>query len=406
MKKKLLVMAALLLMLLPTAVMATTVKLWYAWTGQEKEAMMGIVAKYQQVSGNKVDALMVPFDALQGKYQTMAPQGQGPDVVIGPADWIGPFVQQRLIESVDGYASSADLNGFMPTVLNASKYSGKLYGLPESYKVVALVYNKDLVPNPPKNSDELIKIGKSLTNDKASKYGLVYDKGNFYYHVGWVGGFGGRILDSKNNPTFTSKAQIDAAKFVKSLHQAPNQIMPEEVDYNVAMNLFSSKLAGMMISGPWAIGDLAKSGINFGVTRLPMISSTNRWPSPLVGPEVVMMSAYSKDKNTAFDLMKFITSSKSQETMAKVGHLPSRVDVYTKPSLKANARMYNIIMGFKYQAEVGSPMPTAPEMNAGVWSNGNTYLSQVLSTNKRVEDIAKDVQARANESIKEMRKRK
>ena len=53
MKKKLLVMAALLLMLFPTAVMAKTVKLWYAWTGQEKEAMMGIVAKYQQVSGNK-----------------------------------------------------------------------------------------------------------------------------------------------------------------------------------------------------------------------------------------------------------------------------------------------------------------------------------------------------------------
>ena len=73
MKKKLLVVIALLMMVISTSAMAKTVKLWYAWTGQEKEAMMGIIAKYQQVSGNKVDALMVPFDALQGKFQTMAP---------------------------------------------------------------------------------------------------------------------------------------------------------------------------------------------------------------------------------------------------------------------------------------------------------------------------------------------
>ena len=161
MKKKLFVIVTILAMMMSTQAMAKTVKIWYAWTGQEKEAMMGIIAKYQQVSGNKVDALMVPFDALQGKYQTMAPQGQGPDVVIGPADWIGPFVMQKLVEPIDGYVSAEDKSGFIPTVLNACKYSGKTYGLPESFKVVALIYNKDLVPNPPKNTDEMIKIGKT-----------------------------------------------------------------------------------------------------------------------------------------------------------------------------------------------------------------------------------------------------
>lgn len=405
MKKKLLAVVALLMMVLSTSAMAKTVKLWYAWTGQEKEAMMGIIAKYQQVSGNKVDALMVPFDALQGKYQTMAPQGQGPDVVIGPADWIGPFVMQKLVEPIDGFVDAGDKAGFMPTVLNACKYQNKLYGLPESYKVVALIYNKDLVPNPPKNTADMIKIGKSLTNEKATKYGLVYDKGNFYYHIPWIGGFGGDILDDNFNPTFTSKAQIDAAKFMKSLQEQPNKIMPEEVDYNVMMTLFNEKLAGMIINGPWVIGDLMKSGVNFGVTRIPMVSQTGKWPAPAVGPEVVMMSAYSKDKAAAYDLIKFITSTQSQEAMAKVGHLPSRNEVYGLASVKSS-KVYPVIMGFKEQAEVGTPMPTAPEMNAGVWSNGATFLSQVLSTNKKVEDIAKEVQSRANESIKEMRKKK
>lgn len=405
MKKKLLAIVVLLMMVLSTSAMAKTVKLWYAWTGQEKEAMMGIIAKYQQVSGNKVDALMVPFDALQGKYQTMAPQGQGPDVVIGPADWIGPFVMQKLVEPIDGFVAAQDKAGFMPTVLNACKYQNKLYGLPESYKVVALIYNKDLVPNPPKNTADMIKMGKSLTNEKATKYGLVYDKGNFYYHIPWIGGFGGTILDNKFNPTFTSKAQIDAAKFMKSLQEQPNKIMPEEVDYNVMMTLFNEKLAGMIINGPWVIGDLMKSGVNFGVTRIPMVSQTGKWPAPAVGPEVVMMSSHSKDKAAAYDLIKFITSTQSQEAMAKVGHLPSRNEVYGLASVKSS-KVYPVIMGFKEQAEVGTPMPTAPEMNAGVWSNGATFLSQVLSTNKKIEDIAKEVQSKANESIKEMRKKK
>ena len=333
MKKKLLVVIALLMMVISTSAMAKTVKLWYAWTGQEKEAMMGIIAKYQQVSGNKVDALMVPFDALQGKFQTMAPQGQGPDVVIGPADWIGPFVMQKLVEPIDGFVDANEKAGFMPTVLNACKYQGKLYGLPESYKVVALIYNKDLVPNPPKNTNDMIKIGKSLTNEKATKYGLVYDKGNFYYHIPWIGGFGGDVLDKNDNPTFTSKAQIDAAKFMKSLQEQPNKIMPEEVDYNVMMTLFNEKLAGMIINGPWVIGDLMKSGVNFGVTRIPQVSATGKWPAPAVGPEVVMMSAQSKDKALAYDLIKFITSAQSQESMAKVGHLPSRAEVYNMASV-------------------------------------------------------------------------
>ncbi|BDU49442.1 sugar ABC transporter substrate-binding protein [Haliovirga abyssi] len=404
MKKRVLVILALFTLVFSSVVSAKTVKLWYGWTGQEKEAMLGILAKYEQVSGNKVDALMVPFDALQGKFQTMAPQGQGPDVIVGPADWIGTFKIQNLLAPIDGFASESTLKGFIPTVLGACKYENKLYGLPESYKVVALIYNKDLIPNPPKTTEEMIKIGKELTNEDESQYGLVYDKGNYYYHMGWIGGFGGKILDKNNNPTFDSKAQIEAAKFVASLSEDPQKIMPEEVDYNVMMTLFNDGLAGMIINGPWAIGDLVESGVNFGVTRIPMVNQTGLWPAPALGPEVMMMSAYSKDKKNGYDLIKFLTSADSQAEMSKVGHLPSRSEVYEYRTVK-NSSVYQYIKGFKSQAEVGTPMPTAPEMNAAVWANGATMLSQVLSGDATAEEAAKDVQEKAMESVKELRQK-
>ncbi len=402
MKKKLIFMVAVLSLIISTQMMAKTVKLWYAWTGQEKEAMLGLVAEYEQLSGNQVDALMVPFDALQGKYQTMAPQGQGPDVVIGPADWVGPFVTQSLLEPIDGFVKESDKDEFIETVFEACKYNDKLYGLPESFKSVALIYNKDLVPEPPKTTDELIKIGKELTNEEESQFGLVYDMGNYYYHIPWIGGFGGNVLDENNNPTFTSEPQIKAAEFMMSLQTDPNKIMPEEVDYNVMMTLFNDGLAAMIINGPWVIGDLIESGVNFGVTRIPQVSETGKWPAPLVGPEVVMMSAYTKDKDLSYDLISFLTSKGAQTKMAGVGHLPSRKTVYDEISVQAS-KVYDYITGFRSQAEVGTPMPTVPEMNAGIWSNGGTMLSQILSGDAEAEAAGKFSQEKAVESIKEFR---
>jgi len=404
MKKRLVLVVSIMLVMLSAQVMAKNVKLWYAWTGQEKEAMLGLIAEYEQLSGNTVSAEPTTFDGLQGKYQIMAPQGQGPDVVIGPADWIGPFVVQNLLHPIDGYVNEDDKKDFIPTTIEACKYNNKLYGLPESFKCVALIYNKDLVPTPPTTTDEMISMGKSLTNEDETQYGLVYDKGNYYYHIPWIGGFGGTVLDKNNDPTFTSKAQIDAAKFMFSLQKTPNKIMPEEVDYNVMMTLFNDGLVGMIINGPWVIGDLIESGVNFGVTKLPKVSSTGKWPASIVGPEVVMMSAYTKDKDLAYDLIKFLTSESAQIKMAAAGHLPSRNSVYDQRSVKAS-KVYEYIQGFKEQSEVGTPMPTAPEMNAGIWSNGATMLSQILSGDATAEVAAKEAQERAEESIKELRKK-
>ncbi|MGM0509053.1 MAG: sugar ABC transporter substrate-binding protein [Fusobacteriota bacterium] len=402
MKKRFLTVVAMMILVFSFEAMAKPIKLWYAWTGQEKEAMLSLVSKYQQVSGNEVDALMVPFDALQGKYQTMSPQGQGPDVIVGPGDWIGPFSDQNLIEPLDSYVSENTKKGFIQTVIDACKYDGKLYGLPESFKVPALIYNKDLLPEPPQTTDEMIEVGKKNTREGEAMYGLVYDKGNFYYHIGWIGGFGGTILDENNDPTFTSEAQIKAAKFIKSLQEEPNKIMPEQVDYNVMMTLFNQGLATMIINGPWVIGDLIDSGINFGISRLPKVSETGKWPAPTVGPEVVMLSANANNKDKAYDLVNFLTSKTAQINMAKIGHIPSRTSVYDDREVK-RSRVFEYINAFRDQAEVGTPMPTAPEMAAGIWSNGNTMLSNVLSGTTTAEEAAADVQEKAEESISVLR---
>ena len=42
-------------------------------------------------------------------------------------------------------------------------YKGGVYGLPINYKSPTLIYNKDLVKTPPKTTDEMVKLAKTLT---------------------------------------------------------------------------------------------------------------------------------------------------------------------------------------------------------------------------------------------------
>lgn len=393
----------IMILAVSAAVYAEPVKFWVYLTGERKEILIELAKKYEQKSGNKVEVTWVPFDALQGKYTAYCAQDRGPDVIIGPADWIGAFEAKGIIQDVTAMSDKEDEKKYLKNVIDDCRFRGKLYGLPAAYHVVALVYNKDMIPVPPKTVSEMIKMGKKVTNVKKSIYGLVYDKKNYYYHAPWIGGFGGEIIDKNNNPTFDTPEQINAVKFVKSLQEGENLIMPEEIDYNVAMSLFSTNKAAMMINGPWMISQLRESKVNYGVARLPMVDATGEWPKPLVGAEVLMMWSGSKNKEKTFDFMRYMTSSQAQAELARYGFLPSKKEVYEFKSVK-NSDYFIHLDKFREQAEVGVMMPLVPEMNMGIWGEGISMLNNTFSGEMEAVEAAKAAQKNASQQINKWRK--
>ncbi len=79
----------------PTAAPAATggegeVVLWHGWTGAEADKLTEVIAAFQTANpGVTVAPLAVPFDQLKNKFTTEASTGGGPDLLIGPKDWIG-----------------------------------------------------------------------------------------------------------------------------------------------------------------------------------------------------------------------------------------------------------------------------------------------------------------------------
>ena len=141
---------------------------WHAYRAEEKAALEKIAAAYNAANaakGVKVTTLAVPYDAFADKITAAVPRGKGPDVFIYAQDRLGGWIEAgNTVEPIDFFLDKATTDRYIPTTMEAMTYRGTVYGLPLNYKVITLIYNKKLVPTPPKTSKELVAMAKKLTD--------------------------------------------------------------------------------------------------------------------------------------------------------------------------------------------------------------------------------------------------
>ncbi|RME56721.1 MAG: extracellular solute-binding protein, partial [Deltaproteobacteria bacterium] len=295
-----------------------------------------------------------------------------PDLFIFAQDRIGDWATAGVIEPIDFWVEDELRNRFFPATVEALTFENALYGLPVAFKSTALYYNKRLVPEPPKTTDELIRIAKSVTDPKAQRYGLVYENANFYYHACWHQGFGARVFDERMRPVLDSPEAIRALSFARRLAKEEG-IMPEEITATLVTSLFNEGKAAFVISGPWFMAELNKD-LPFGVAVLPIISEVGRPATPFMGSEGIILSARSKVKAEAFEVMKFITSREAGEIMAIEGRqTPANRTVYENPRIKNDP----ITAVFLEQLAHTLPMPNSAQMRL-VWSPITTAMFKVI----------------------------
>lgn len=363
-----------------------TIALWHGWTDSNELALLNAaIAAYQKAYPKAtVDVLAVPFDQLKNKFTTEASTGGGPDLLIGPKDWIGELTKAKLIAELDTVAKPilADLN---PAAVEANKFGGKIMALPESVEAVVLWYNKDLVKNPPKNTEELISVAEAA--------GLAMNSG-IYHSVGFLFGFGGQIFDASQECVYDQGTGVaDYLAYMAQLKAAKGVIM--DSDGGKLDAAFKDKKAGLIFNGPWATGDYSKAlgADKLGVAAPLKITKTGKTFMPFLGTKNVFLSANSKgDKqNAAMALMKIIVSADIQANYAiKAGHIPSN------KSVKASDP---IVQGIIAQTLSASYFPNEPEMGA-VWGPSGDMITKVVEGKSKAADAAKEAAGLINNANK------
>ncbi len=366
----------LLLALLALPAAAADLVVWHAYRGGEKAAFEKVVAAYnaRPTTQVKVTTLAVPYDAFADKISAAVPRGKGPDVFIYAQDRMGGWIEAgNTVEPIDFFVDDAVKARFIPSTVQAMTYRGSLYALPLDYKVITLIYNKKLVSQPPKTTAELVTMGQRLTNKAAGKFGLAWAYGDFYYVASLLNGFGGAVFGPGAKPTLDAPANVQGLELLQSWSKAG--FLPAEPSSALITSLFNEGKAAMVFSGPWFLGEVNKE-IDYGLAMLPTLSEAGGKPiRPWMTVEGVFISAPCKQKEAAFEFVKYVTDLEAGRVMALEGRqTPAVKAVYDDPAVKADP----VLAAFKRQVEVAVPMPNLPEMTM-VWSPATTALNKVNS---------------------------
>ncbi|MFN7967277.1 MAG: extracellular solute-binding protein [Acidobacteriota bacterium] len=398
------VSVAFTLMLIGAATFAQTeITVWHAYRGEEKAAFEKVVANYNAAQGGKVkvSTLAVPYDAFADKISAAVPRGKGPDIFIYAQDRLGGWVEAgNTVEPIDFFLDKGIKDKFISTTMDAMTYRGSTYGLPLNYKVITMIYNKKLVPQPPKTSAELVTMAKKLTNAKAGQFGLAYSYGDFYYHAILMNGFGGRVFDPGPKPVLNLPENIKALDLLLKWKDQDG-ILPAEPSTALITSLFNEGKAAMVFSGPWFLGEIAK-GVDYGLATLPTLNEVGGKPMrPWMTVEGVYIAAPSKNKEAAYEFVKYVTDPAQGKILALEGRqTPAAKAAYDDPKVAADP----ILKAFRAQVDVAIPMPNVVEMTM-VWSPATTAMNTIVNKTAAPKAAMDAAQKSVETSIAGLRKK-
>ena len=383
----------------------TTIQLWHQMIYSHREVLQKLVNEFEKENPEiKVQVTYRETEELRSAFQSASMAGSGPELIYGPSDQVGPFATMKLIRPLDNLFPQEELKKFDP--LSIVKFENQTFMIGNTVgNFLMLLYNKKLVPTPPKDLNEFIKVSKNLTRDfngdgKIDQFGFAFNFTEPFFFVPWVDGYGEHFLDNQNKPNLNSPAMIRAFELMRDFRDK-YKIIPKECDYEMANSLLKEGKAAMIINGDWSWGDYKTAGVDFGIARFPLINETNKWPAPLVGTAgySINSSIQNKDKlDAATKLVQYLTTTKAQLLFTKeVSTYPSRFEARKDPLVTNN----EILKSAADIMSVGKPMPVVPEVRA-VWDSLRGQYQSVLAGTATPKAAALEAQVESEKQISRM----
>lgn len=340
-------------------------------------------------------------EELRDQFQTAALAGAGPELARCPNDFAGPFSALGIVADIQAIFDQAFLDTFFDGALGPAVVAGTLWGVPDNYgNHLMLLYNKDIVTEPPKTTDELISMAKALTNEAAGVYGFAYNLNEPFWLAPWIGGFGGWPLDDTDSCSLGTDAVAKALQFVHDL-KFVEKVVPQECDYNTMDTLFKEGKAAMIINGDWSLGGYTEAGVNYGTAPIPQVSATGLWPSPMTSGKYWMFNKAilgdAAKLAAAKKFVEYMTSEAVQtQWLERFKRLPSNKVVAENPLIAQDP----ILAGSMAQLSKGKGMPAAPQMRCA-WDSMRPNQEAVMAGTATAAEAAASMQRECDACVRE-----
>jgi maltose-binding protein MalE len=378
--------------------------IWHQMRVDERLVLAAQLKQYTALKpGVTVEEIYKETEELRSGFIVAAIAGQGPDLVYGPSDMVGPFEVMGIIAPLEPLFEKEELDLFLPAAL--TWYRGHLYQVADKLgNHLTLIYNRDIIQSPPRTDEELVKLGQQIARDhdgdgKPDRYALAWNYTEPFFFIPFLTGFGGWVMTEDGTPTLDTPANVNALRFIRDLRDRYH-VVPGEADYNIADILFKDGKAAMIINGDWSWAGYRKAGLNFGVAPLPSIVSTGLWCAPMISPKgySLNINVPESKRRRIVDLLRYLLSVDVQlQTARELLTLPTRREAVASEFVRTNDIMKNSLL----QIERGKTMPVVPELRA-IWDAMRPAYQAVLGGARTPEEAAHDMQALAIRKIREM----
>ncbi|HAH05598.1 MAG TPA: sugar ABC transporter substrate-binding protein [Elusimicrobia bacterium] len=331
------------------------------------------------------------------QFQTASIAGNAPDLLLSPSDPAGIYSISGFILPVDGLF---DMSRFNKPVVEAISLDGKTWGVPLSNgNHLMMFFNRKFAPKAPETSDELAH----WCDANARRHGLsscwAFFMGEPFWLAPWLGAFGGWPIEGRT-PTLDTQPMRDTLKFILDLKFKKKHI-PMECDYNCMDALFKERKVAFIVNGDWAISTYQKElGKDFGVAKIPKLSATGRWPTPMVSGKYFLLSSKLQGEKLAL-VQRFIEYAVSEEVQISQVKALSRLPALSKAARSKVILDDPVLKVSMEQILVGKPMPMATEMRA-VWDAVRPIFSRVLAEQVSPDEAPAKMQKEAAAKIAEM----
>ncbi|RME56180.1 MAG: extracellular solute-binding protein [Caldilineae bacterium] len=339
--------------------------LWHRWDEGQTAALLQAIANFEQAfPGVRVVVVRQPADELLSRYTDAVDNGFGPDLLLGPAEWLPQLVQAHAVDPFPPALAQELANGLFPGALRTGQDGDATYATPLALRIWALYYNRSLVETPPLTLDDLLlQAGQGLnvgvgTSFEAALWGLGTMGGALYDDAG-------RLLVDKEGFTswFTwlKNAQTNESFVLSSNQEGLRRFFLE------------GKLAYLVDrSEAWTELTAGLPENALGVRPLP--SGPGGPATPLLRAHALYLNPESSrgQRLISQELVRFLTAKEQQTLlMRRGGVIPVRRDV------RINSRLNPEMYAFATQARTAIPWRNDPLLLWLLEDQGDIY-AQVL----------------------------
>lgn len=314
--------------------------LWSSLRDDERRVMEGLAREFESVcSGSTISVVYVPYESISQQFADAVKAGDGPDALFESSRWLGQLVEDGVLLDLTERVAPRILQQFVPKTVAAMRYRDRLYGIPESIAVLALVYNRTKIGDPPIDVQQL---AQSVTVDRRIAMPV-----GFYWGYWGLDSFGGFTFDSYSGEISETAGLVAWLEALQRVSPRPGFDL--YFDFSDAEDAFAYEEAAYLITGPWSLARLREEvGMDrISVTQLP--NGPVGLGSPMLQTQGMMISAgadpLSIDLAIAFG--QFINLPESQQRFLETGS-------HVTASVTVDLSNYPNIGAFREQARVAS----------------------------------------------------